>query len=199
MGLAFLVALQLLPPKQRAVLVLRDVLGWRADECAELLGLSAAAVNSALQRARETLQARAAEHRETPGARAPLSNDELSSLLSRYIRAWELADIDALVALLREDATLSMPPMPQWLSGAPAIAGTIQAMVFAPSGPGAFRFATTEANGLPALAAYKRAEPGGAHLPYALHLLTLDARGIAAIDAFIDPSLFAPFGLPASL
>ncbi len=212
-GLAFLVALQLLPPKQRAVLVLRDVLGWRADECGELLELSVAAVNSALQRARETLAKRAGaglDAKDAPdSAKTPLlelDDEEISGLLSRYMRAWEMADIDALVALLHEDARLSMPPLPQWIAGRDAIAASIQQMVFLPSGPGAFRFLGTAANGQPAFAAYKRQEDG-TYKPYGLHLLGLRGRGgvagiaagIAAIDAFLDPSLFALFGLPASL
>jgi RNA polymerase sigma-70 factor (ECF subfamily) len=194
-ALAFLVALQHLPPKQRAVLLLRDVLGWQAAECADLLELSVASVNSALQRARETLARRTEERRE-PAVK--LDSAEVSALLSRYIRAWELADIGALVALLHEDATLSMPPLPQWLAGRDAIAASIDQMVFAPSGAGAFRFVLTEANGLPAAAAYKRQE-GGAWLPYAIHLLTADPRGISRIDAFIHPPLFAHFGLPGEL
>jgi RNA polymerase sigma-70 factor (ECF subfamily) len=191
--LAFLVALQLLPARQRAVLLLREVLGWEASEVAGLLDLSVAAVNSALQRARATLAERAGEARAIP---PPLGDPEVSSLLSRYLRAWELADIGALVALLREDATLAMPPMSQWFVGREAIAASIGGMVFAPAGPGAFRLEPTEANGLPAFAAFRR-EPGGGWQPLGLHLLEVRGGRISAIMAFLDPSLpaaFAPSG-----
>ena len=111
-ALAFLAALQLLPPRQRATLLACEVLGWSAQECAEMLGSSVAGVNSALQRARETLEARAGRWR-------PALPDEQTtrSLLTRYVQAWERADVPALVSLLREDATLAMPPLPIWLLG----------------------------------------------------------------------------------
>jgi RNA polymerase sigma-70 factor, ECF subfamily len=187
--LAFLVALQLLPAKQRVVLILRDVVGWEAAECAELLELSVAAVNSALQRARETLAARATKVSPT------IDDADTSALLSRYVEAWELADVNALVALLHEDATLAMPPLPQWIAGASAIGASIGAMVFGPAGPGAFKLVRTEANGQPALAAYQRDRDSGELRATALHVLELRQGRIDAITAFLDPSLFPAFGL----
>ena len=191
--LAFLVALQLLPAKQRAVLLLRDVLGWEASECAGLLDLSVAAVTSALQRARATLAERAGEARTAPPS---LEDPEVSALLSRYLRAGELADLGALVALLHEDATLAMPPLSQWMAGRAAIAEAIGGMVFAPAGPGVFRLEPTEANGLPAFAAWRR-EPGTADWrPVGVHLLEVRGGRIAAIMAFLDPRLPAEFAQP---
>lgn len=177
-ALAFLVALQLLTPKQRAALILRDVVGMEASECAELLGLSVAAVNSALQRAREVLAAR-------PHAAPPPERDD--AVLARYIDAWQRADSAALVALLREDATLAMPPIREWIAGAAAIGRSIQDMVFGPAGPGVFRLVPTEANGLPGFAAYQNGQP------LAIHVIELAGGKIAAITAFIAPALVAKF------
>ncbi len=193
--LAFLVALQVLPAKQRVVLILRDVLGWQAAECAELLELSVAAVNSALQRARETLAERAPAREAPP----PVRDEETARLLSRYVGAWERADVDELVAILHEDATLAMPPIAEWLSGAANIGRSIAAMVFNPAGPGAFRLVATEANGLPAFAAYQRAPDGSGLTATALHLVEVQGGRITAIVAFLDPSLMGAFGLPSGL
>lgn len=190
-ALAFLVALQLLPPKQRAVLILRDVLGWQASECAEPLGLSVAAVNSALQRARETLATKS-----VPEAKPSPS---LTEVLGRYVRAWEQADVSSLVALLSEEATLSMPPMAEWFRGRDAIGASIGAMVFTASARGSFRLVETRANGLPAFMTYQRDEASGAFGPLALHVLELSDDRITSITAFIDPRLAEKFGLPASL
>ena len=177
-ALAFLVALQLLTPKQRAALILRDVVGMEASECAELLGLSVAAVNSALQRAREVLAAR-------PVTAPPPERDD--AVLARYIDAWQRADSAALVALLRDDATLAMPPMRDWLRGAAIIGRSIQDMVFGPAGPGVFRLVPTEANGLPAAAAYQAGQP------MAIHVLEIAGDKIAAITAFVSPALVGRF------
>ncbi len=189
-ALAFLVTLQLLTPKQRAVLILRDVIGMTATECAELLELSVAAVNSALQRAREALADRPAV--------APAEDEGHAALLARYVDAWERADATALVALLREDAVLAMPPLSDVLIGATMIGDAIRGMVFAPIGPGAIRLVATEANGQPAFAAYQR-DAAGVMRASALHVLELRDRAVAAITAFMDPSVFEPFGLPASI
>ena len=194
-ALAFLVTLQLLPPRQRAVLVLRDVLGWQASECAELLDLTVAAINSLLQRARETLEARATAQRD---AQPNVFSDATRSLLARYVAAWEGADVSALVALLRDDATLSMPPLSDWLAGAAVIGASLRQMVLTPGAAGHFRLIATSACGLPAFAAYQRDEAGVLRAA-SLHLLALDGDRIAAITAFLSPSLFAHFGLPAEL
>jgi RNA polymerase sigma-70 factor (ECF subfamily) len=194
--LAFLVALQLLPAKQRAVLLLRDVVGWQASEGAELLGLSVAAVNSALQRARETIDRRGPALRDA----SPVVNDERTAeLLARYVAAWETADVNALVSLLREDATLAMPPLPQWLRGAREIGASLAEMILVPGASGAFRLVPTRANGLPAFGAYRREEITGEWQALSIQLVeVLDGR-IASMVAFLDTSLFAPFGLPTTL
>ncbi len=193
-ALAFLVALQLLPPKQRAVLILRDVLGWQADECAELLELSVASVNSALQRARDTI-----EQRRGDRASPEVVDAETSALLGQYVKAWELADVRTLVALLREDATLAMPPLSEWIQGATAIGASIGGMVFSPAGPGAFQMVRTDANGLPAFAAYQRDPESGEFRATAIHLLEVRQGRVASIVAFLNPSLFEVFGLPLLL
>jgi RNA polymerase sigma-70 factor (ECF subfamily) len=189
-ALAFLVAIQLLPAKQRAALILHEVIGFRAAECAELLDLSTAAVNSALQRARTTLSSRDGALHSSPPTMAE------SALLERYVRAWEAADVQGLVALLRNDATLEMPPLPQWLSGADAIGASIGSMVFGPAGPGAFRLVRTEANGQPAFGAYQLDRDSGEMRAMALHVLRIRDGRIASITAFLNPLLLRAFGLP---
>jgi RNA polymerase sigma-70 factor (ECF subfamily) len=192
---AFLVALQLLPAKQRAVLILRDVVGWEASECARLLDLSVAAVNSALQRARATLATRAAAAQ----AAGPAPHDApTGDLLARYVHAWEHADVAELVALLHADATLAMPPLAQWLRGAEAIGIAIAAMVLPPQAAGAFRLVATRANALPAFAMYARADDGAFRLQ-SLHVVETRGDAIASIMAFLDPRSFAAFDLPAVL
>lgn len=191
--LAFLTALQLLPPKQRALLVLHDVLGWTAAECAGLLELSPASVNSALQRARETLDKR------DPRSIARRDDAAVHELLDRYVRAWETSDLHALVSLLHEDATLAMPPIPQWLQGVRALEASMGAMVFAATTPGTFRMYATIANGEPAFAVYRRVESGGAAQPYALQVLHARDGLIDSIVAFLDVTLFARFGLPSTI
>jgi RNA polymerase sigma-70 factor (ECF subfamily) len=193
-ALAFMAALQLLPARQRAVVILRDVLGWQASECAALLDASVAAINSAHQRARETLATRADGF-----DRAPRADAATAALLSRYVRAWELADVGALVALLHEDATLAMPPLPQWLAGAPAIGASIEAMVFAPAGPNGFRLVAVEANGQPAFAAYERDRERGGWRAAGVHVIDVRGDRIAGIVAFLDSGLFGAFGLPPGL
>ena len=192
-ALGFLVAIQVLPARQRAALILRDVVGFQAEECAELLGLSAAAVNSALQRARTTLASRIEERRPT----RPTADD--LAVLEQYVRAWERADVDALVAVLLKDATLAMPPLSQWLAGADAIGASIGSMVFAAAGPGGLRLVRSEANGQPAFAAYQRNRDSGQMQAMALQVLELRDGRVASITAFLDPSLLQPFGLPMIL
>jgi RNA polymerase sigma-70 factor, ECF subfamily len=192
-ALAFLAALQLLPPKQRATLLARDVLGWSAEECAAELETSVASVNSALQRARDTIDKQAAKWR-------PQLPDEPTSraLLARYIQAWEQADVAALVSLLHEDATLSMPPFPIWLLGPSAIGASLGAMVLTPNARGAFRFLVTEANAVPALATYQR-DAEGAFVAASLQLLVIKGSKISSVTAFLEPRLLPALGLPASL
>jgi RNA polymerase sigma-70 factor (ECF subfamily) len=177
--LAFLSALQRLPPRQRAVLLLRDVLGWQATDCGELLEMSVAAVNSALQRARETLEA--AKDLGEP----KVEDDQTRSLLHRYVQAWERSDVSALVQLLREDAVLTMPPMPVWFSGAAHIGDAIGGMVLMPGTAGLFRLTLAHANAQPAVVMFRGDEPA------AVHVLVVTEGRIARIDAFLDPRLVA--------
>lgn len=200
-SLAFLIALQLLPPRQRAVLILREVLDWQASETAELLGLTVSAVNSALHRARVTLAKHYAQHKHRA---APTVSDDSTThqLLERYVRAWETADIAGLVSLLREDATLTMPPIPSWYRGSEAITRLLAAGVFSGGGPGwEWRLVPTRANGQPALAIYRRAEAGQAYRAFTLQLLTIDpiSGQIAELINFLNPALLACFGLPTEL
>ena len=193
--LAFVAALQALPPRQRAVLLLIDVLGWSAAETATLLGGSVASINSALQRARDTLARQyPAGLPAAPVLAAPAQQD----LLGRYLKAWEALDLDALVALLKEDASYVMPPAPQWYSGRVAIR-----RFFAWAWPHyeSYRMLPTRANGQPAFAAYSRAHAGAPWAAHSLHVLTLDAAGIANLTLFYKPGkrLFTEFGMPAEL
>jgi RNA polymerase sigma-70 factor (ECF subfamily) len=194
--LAFLAAIQYLPPRQRAVLILRDALDWAAIEVADLLDATVASVNSALQRARSTLKKRLPAG--TLDSASLAASDEVErSLLSRYITAWEAADIQGLVALLKEDATFAMPPIPSWFVGREAIAALLTGTIFAACG--ASRLVPTRANRQPALAVYHWDAASGQYRPFAISLLTLDGDAIAGITAFVDAGLFRHFGLPVAL
>ena len=188
--MAFVAALQLLPPRQRAVLVLREVLRWKADEVAELLDTTVASVNSALQRARATMAARA----PIGIAPDPLDEEHLA-LLRRYVDAFERYDITELVSLLHEDATQSMPPFSLWLSG-PADIGVWHL------GPGGgcrgSRMVEVRANGTIGYAQYKP-DGEGRLVPWALHLLEVADGRISSITNFVGPAHFAFFGLPDHL
>jgi RNA polymerase sigma-70 factor (ECF subfamily) len=195
--LAFLTVLQALPARQRAVLLLRDVVGWPASECAQLLDMSVAAVNSALQRARETLGERAElRHRRPPSPEAEAAH---RALLARYVRAWEEADVDGLVALLHEDATLSMPPLPTWFRGAAAIGRSLADMVLPPEARGRFRLLPTQASGELACAAYQLSPQSGRFEFAGLHVTTIRGGKIEDLTAFLDRSLASRFGLPEEL
>jgi RNA polymerase sigma-70 factor (ECF subfamily) len=187
--LAFVAALQDLPPRQRVVLILRDVLRWKADEVAELLDGTVASVNSALQRARATM---GSGHLSATSPVDPM-DDEHKALLARYVDAFERYDIEALVSLLHEDATQSMPPYEMWLAGAVDIGRWML-------GPGigcrGSRLVPLTANGLPAFAQYRPSGPGGRHEPWAIHVLEVSAGRVARITAFLDTNLFPLFGLP---
>jgi RNA polymerase sigma-70 factor (ECF subfamily) len=191
--LAFVAAIQLLPPRQRAVLLLRDVLGWSAAETAAQLEASVPSVNSALQRARAQLRARFPSGR--PAAQ-PAPDREQQALLERYVRAWEVADLDGFVALLREDAVMAMPPWPHWYAGREAIGGFFT-WACRPGGPGPFRLVPAAANRQPAFANY--AAEGGEWRAHGIHVVTLREGAIAGIVSFRDPGLFAAFGLPEVL
>lgn len=194
--LAFIAAIQYLPPRQRAALLLCDVLGWAAAEAAALLGGSSASINSALQRARETL----AKHYST--GRSPVSSlpdRTQQELLSRYLHAWEGFELDNFVALLKEDATYTMPPLPHWYAGRQPIRSFFE---WAWRLYGGFRLIPTAANRQPAFAAYSRSTPEAPWSAHSIHVLTLADDTIAALTLFAKPDglrLFPAFGLPLVL
>ena len=188
--LAFVAALQHLPPQQRAVLILREALRWRANEVAELLETSVASVNSSLQRARASLDSSDL----TPGEPLNQLDEEQQALLKRYVEAFEAYDIDALTSLLHEDAKQSMPPYEMWLLGREDILRWW-------TGPGAgcrgSKLIPTVANGLPAFGQYRPSGPGGSFEPWALQVLELSDGQIVGFTAFLDTDrLFPLFGLP---
>jgi RNA polymerase sigma-70 factor (ECF subfamily) len=190
--LAFVAALQHLPPKQRAVLVLREVLRWKAEEVAELLETTVASVNSALQRARSTL---AASHVETARRDEPM-DDEHRALLARYVDAFERYDMDALTSLLHEDATWSMPPYELWLQTHLDIRKWCLGPGVACRGS---RLVATTANGSPAFGQYKPSPDGGFEA-WSLQVVEMSGDRISGICFFLDtPSLFPLFGLPLRL
>ena len=187
--LAFVAALQKLAPKQRAVLLLMEVLGWSAAEVAETLETSVAGVNSALQRARATLV-----HRQD-GDPAALSASQ-EQMLQRYVEAFERYDIDQLATLLREDATLSMPPYALWIQGPEAIRAWMRGLGCGCRGS---RLIPTAACGLPAFGQY-RPSPMGGHKPWALIVLELSGDRIAGVNSFLDTEILFPrFDLPMEL
>jgi RNA polymerase sigma-70 factor, ECF subfamily len=186
--LAFITAIQLLPPKQRAVLILRDVLGCSAKEVADALEDSVGAVTSALQRARRSLEAR--------GRRQPAPATRERALVRRFMAAWDAVDIDALVALLTEDAVMTMPPERMRISGGRAI-GEFFAAVPQQGRLDEIRLLETAANRQPALAAY--ALENGAYRPYGLMVLQFGDDAISGIVGFPDPWLFEQCGLPSAL
>ena len=197
--LAFLAAIQHLPPRQRAVLILRDVLGWSAKETASLLESSAASVNSALQRARATLKKRLPRRRLEWAAGADPSEEE-RALLQRYVDAHERADIAGLAALLRDDALLTMPPQPLWYRGRDVIA-TFLAEAIEPASPdyiGHFRLVPTRANRQPAAANYLRRPGDSVYRALALDVLRVEEGKVVEIVAF-PADLFPAFGLPPTL
>ena len=184
--LAFIAALQHLAPRQRAVLILRDVLRWRAAEVAALLDTSSDAVNSALRRARSAIES---TDRDTAPGEPPGDDREL---LAAYIDAFERHDVDALVGLLREDAIVEMPPFDLWLRGTDDIRGWLIAV----DALADHTLAPINANGSPAVAVYRPQEPGGQPIAFAIHVLDVIDGRISAIHSFIDPTLFEIFGLP---
>ena len=193
-ALAFVAALQWLPGRQRAVLILRDVLGFSAEEVAAQLQTTVAAANSSLQRARATLQSRAGDlHQLAP------PTAETSALLSRYMRAWEDGSLPDLVSLLTEDAVLSMPPIPLWLRGAEDIAAFYAQGPMAGDARGRYRALAIGASGQPACAMYVPSEKPGVYAAFSINVLTLRAGRVQALDVFLLPDLFKRFGLPLEL
>jgi RNA polymerase sigma-70 factor (ECF subfamily) len=189
MRLALIAALQYLPGRQRAVLILRDVLGWPAAEVAGLLGTTTVAVNSSLQRAREQLR------KAAPVPEELSEPDEAAdrALLDRYAAAFEQADVAALTGLLTRDATFEMPPIVTWFAGRDNITRFLAARVL--TEPARFRLIPVAANGQPAFAAYQRDE-SGRYQAHGIQVLTLAGGRIRGVVAFNDPALLACFGLP---
>lgn len=202
-SLAFLAALQGLPPRQRAVLILKDVLGWPAKDVSEMTGLTTSAVNSALHRARVTLSKKYHRHGMEKVARSQVDM-QTQALLDQYVQAWERADVDGLVALLTKEAVFSMPPSPSWYAGRAAIRTFIAATVFADHGMfpgdaiGRWRLLPTFANNQPAYAIYQKNETGE-YQAFGIHVLDFQAGRIAEVVSFIDPTLPERFNLPSTL
>lgn len=220
MELAFVAALQLLPANQRAVLIMREVLGFSAKETAEALDTTVASVNSALQRARKTIDDKLPEQSQQTTLRQ-LGDDRVKEIIDGYVEAWQRGDVDAVVAMLTEDACFSMPPMSTWFHGREGIATWMRNSPL--SGDFRWKPLLTRANGQPTLAFYSWDPEQEAYVPFALNVLTLDGEEISDVTAFIvrssqdpDPevqaqtpyqpadyeklaSVYERFGLPATL
>ena len=191
--LAFVAAIQQLPPRQRAALMLCDVLGWASADAASLLDASTASINSALQRARQTLSDRYSDRRP------PLESQPTPAqqkLLGQYLTAWEGHDVDGFVAVLREDATAVMPPWLQWFSGRDTIGSFFAAAWKTCAG---LHLVPTSANGQPAFAIYEFSSADNHWNAHSIHVLTLERDAISSITLFLDPHLFHDFGLPQLL
>ena len=189
-GLAFVAALQHLPANQRAVLILREVLDFPAAEVAELLDTSVPSVNSALQRARQTVSARVPDREQQS---APAIAEQERSVVADFVDAFERGDVDGLVSLLAEDVRFTMPPLPAWFDGREDVAGFLARRVFATP----WRATPVAVSGQPALACYQ--EIDGVFRLSALNVLTLEEGRISWIASFLDPALLARLGLPAAL
>ncbi len=187
--LALVAALQQLPPRQRAVLILRDVLAWRAAEVAELLDTTPTAVNSVLQRARAQLDEVAPDEITEPDA------PERRELLNRYVVAFEAKDVPAIVRLLTEDVVWEMPPFPEWYRGSHDVG--VHLKTRCPGGPGDLLLRPIKANGQPAFAIYLR--ENDRFNAFMLQVLTIGKAGVTHVASFVDPKLFATFGLPAKV
>jgi RNA polymerase sigma-70 factor (ECF subfamily) len=200
--LAFIAALQHLPARQRAVLILREVLGFSAKEVCESLETTVASVNSALQRARKTIDEKLPDRSQQATLRT-LGDEQVRAIVERYMGAWERGDVDAVVALLAEDATIAMPPMASWYRGADVVVfisdWAFSGRLYDMEGDRRVRVLPARANGQPAIGTYAWNEEAGRFLPTVLQVLTFDGARIGDITGFVDPSAFARFGLPESL
>ena len=191
--LAFVAALQHLPARQRAVLILREVLGFSGAEVADALETTPASVYSALQRAHKTVEERLPAQSQQAALRA-LGDERLRAIVDEYVAAWERNDVDAVVAMLAEDATLAMPPMPTWYAGREAVAGFLGRMPL--SGELRWRVLPAPASGQVGLGYYLYSEESGSFLPHGVNVLALRGAQIAEIIAFLTPETFGRFGLP---
>ena len=196
--LSFLVALQLLPPRQRSALILRCVLDWHVSEIAGMLGLTLSAVNSLLHRARLTLENNYPSHGRD-SYKAALPDIKTKILLDRYVRAWESADIDEFTALLKEDATYPMPPFPLWLKGRSSIREFVAATLLAGEAHGRWRLQPIQANSMQGFAWYRLDETQKKYQAFAIQVLSLDEGLLSNITTFMNPSLFRFFKLPSEL
>lgn len=190
-SLAFLAALQYLPPRQRAVLILRDVLGWSAAAAAQVTGGSVASVNSALQRARDSVRKRFPKGE--PGRLSAHDDPSTKSLLERYVRAWEEGNIEALVALLTTDVVVTMPPDALWFNDRDTFGAFLASTILAGDARGTIRLRPIHANGQPAFGFYQR--DGETARPLAIMVLTIEGGRIAAITGFMNSRLFSRFGI----
>jgi RNA polymerase sigma-70 factor (ECF subfamily) len=193
--LAFVAALQHLPARQRAVLILRDVLGFSAREVAEALDSAPTAVDSALQRAHRSVEQRLPAQSQQATLRA-LGDERLSQLVGNYVDAWERGDIDAVVAMLAQDARITMPPIPTWFSGRSAVAAFLSERVL---NGNTWRLVPVRANGAPAFGQYIWDAPKGRLIPHGITVLTLRGAEIEELTAFLTPAAFAQFGLADQL
>ena len=208
--LAFVAALQRLPARQRAVLILREVLGFSAQEVAATLDSTVASVNSALQRARAAIDDDLPDQTQQATLKA-LGDKQVEELIATYMRAWEAGDVDTIVGLLTEDVTMAMPPMPTWFRGLEASTGFLTNFVFArrreqrkqlvsfAGEERRVRLVPTRANGQLAFGNYQWNEEAGAYLPVAVQMLTLRGSRIRDITAFVNPALVPSLGLPERL
>jgi RNA polymerase sigma-70 factor, ECF subfamily len=192
--LAFIAALQHLPGRQRAALILRDVLGFSAREAAEALSVTVASVNSALQRAHKAVEGRVPARSQQATLRS-LGDQRVRALVERYVDAWERGDAAAILAMLAEDATFAMPPYSTWYRGRDAIAA------FLPQGPltASWRFIPARSNGQLAFGTYGWSRQAGVYVPHAIDVLTLEGERVKEITAFLAPEVFDGFGLPERL
>jgi RNA polymerase sigma-70 factor (ECF subfamily) len=196
--LAFVAALQHLPARQRAALILREVLGFSAKEVAGQLETTVASVNSAVQRARRTLDERlpSESQREVLDG---LGEARVRDLAARWIRAWETADVDSIVGMLTEDAVLAMPPMAEWYQGREAFQTFVTDRVFAPEDPRRLRLVPVHANCQLAFGLYHWEPEAGSFRAFAITVLSLRGDRVAELTGFLSPELFDHFGLPAEL
>ena len=194
--LAFIAALQHLPARQRAVLILREVLGFSGGEVAEALETTTASVHSALQRAHKTVDERLPEQSQQTTLRS-LGDDRLRAIVDDYVAAWERGDVDAVVAMLADDVALTMPPIPTWYAGRDAVSGFLRRLPL--SSGRHWRVIPRRANGQPALGFYQWDEEGGRFAPHGLNVLTMRGAQITEITAFLTPEVFARFGLPGQI
>ncbi len=197
-SLAFMVALQVLPPRQRAILILSDVLGWSTPEISDNLGITVSSVTSLLHRARATMKQRNYP-RSRESIRAGTPDAQTKDLLNRYLRAWETADIEGIIALLTQDASFPMPPAPLWIQGKEAVRAIISETILAGDARGRWKLVAIQANGQPGFAFYRMNEAARIYQPFALQVLTVSDGLVTSVITFGFPAFFRYFNLPQSL